>query len=483
MNKVIKIIVLLVVTLQSSATAVAQHGSITDSLLYYLKAINGDKKNDSLYYNNAVNLLLHNKKEVLLENAPVNDALDHLKTVLGEKKYYNLIISFFTSHLAFDSIPKDAIIKYGKEFFNKNYGKTSRYGSSSLIYILRETRRPYRDGSRIYEGIEYFTSLKNDFLARNDSDAVSVAYNVLGGFYFRLGLYEKAEYNMLSSLEFLNDRQPSGNFQPADMLLGKAGKINRYMVLGSYSITREKPKEAEAYLTEAITNYLALDSPMLMGDVPFLFLQKARSKTLLQRDSSNYFYNQAFRYLQMYKSPPTEYAHYYMERSNDFLAGNQLDSAEYYIRKSKQIKDSLHLPVVSYDGELTPYYYYAAIKLKQHNPQEAIPLLLAEANQLRQGNTRLLLIRDLKLLAEAYTAAGMDSKGLKAMQELLAIKEELQKEEDNAKSISFYIEKKMQDNDIKIAVLNAQNNSNTKAKYYLYGITALLGLFAITLAF
>ena len=101
----------------------------------------------------------------------------------------------------------------------------------------------------------YFNGLKNDFLARNDSDAVSIAYNVLGGFYNRLGLHEKSEYNMLKSLEFLNNRQPSAEYQPAETLLGKIGKVNRYSVLGSYSIDNGKPKEAEIYLSEAIKIY------------------------------------------------------------------------------------------------------------------------------------------------------------------------------------------------------------------------------------
>jgi len=483
MNRFRTTIASLVVLLQFSSIAVAQPGNKTDSLLYYLKAIKGNNKNDSLYYNKAVSLFFLNRKTVWLENASVNEALGHLKAILEGRKYYDLITSFFTSHLEFDSIPGDAIINYGKAFVKENYGKISRYGSYALLRVLREMRIPFRDGSRIYEGIEYFNGLKNDFLARNDSDAISIAYNVLTGFYYRLGLDEKTEYNMLRSIEFLSDKQLSAGYNETEMLLGKSGKVNRYSVFGSYLIGWGKPKEAEMYLSEAIRNYLALDSPMLQLDAPFLFLQKARCKTLLKSDSSGYFYDQAFNYLVLYKGLTSEYAHYYMERSNDFLASQRLDSAEYYIRESKQIKDSLHLPVVSFSGELTPSYYYAVIKLKQNNPQGAIQLLREEINELKHVNTIMALIRDLKLLAAAYSATGRDSEGLKTMQELLDVKEKLEEEEANTKSISFDIEKKMQDNDIKIAVLNSQNKSNKKAKYYLYGITALLGLFAVTLGF
>ena len=467
--------------LQFSAIAKAQQDNIADSLLYYLNGIKGDKKNDSIFYNHAINILYKNKKKILLQNSSINEAIDHLKTILDDKDYYDLIMNFYLSHFELDSIPNDALINYGNKVVKKNYGKSSRYGEYAILSLLRETRIPYRNGSRIYEGIEYFNGLKNDFLARNDSDAISIAYNVLSGFYNRLGLHEKAEYNMLKSLEFLNDSQFSGEYQIVAILLGKAGKVNRYSVLGSYLIDEEKPKEAEIYLSEAIKIYLALDSPMLVRDAPYLFLQKARSKTLLHSDSSSYFYGVALHYLSLYKALPVEYAHYYMEKGKDFLSHQALDSADFYIRKSKLIKDSLHLPVVSYLGELIPHYYLAAIKIKQNKTREAIQYLLTEMKELKQTNTRLQLIRELKLLAEAYSAAGLDREGFKTMQELLLLNEKLHGEEVNAKSISFDIEKKMQENDINIAVLNGQNKSNIKIKYYLYGIAGLLGLFAITL--
>ena len=474
MNSIKKTLISVIALLQFSVIAEAQQENITDSLLYYFNGIKGNKKNDSLYYDHAINILYKNKKNILLESSSINKALDHLKTILDDNRYYDLILSFYMSHFELDSIPNDALINYGNRVFKKDYGKTSRYGAYKLLNLLREMRIPYRNSSRIFEGIKYYNDLKNDFLAKRDSDAVSIAYHVLSGFYNRLALHESAEYNMLKSIEFLNDSQFLIDY-------GRAGKVNRYSVLSSYLISRGKPNEAEKYLSEAIKNYLALDSPMLFLDGPYLFLQKARNTTLLHSDSSSYFYNQALQYLKLYKAKPPEYAHFYMERGNDFLSDQRMDSAEFYIRKSKEIKDSLHLSIVSYLGELIPDYYYATIKLHQNKAREAIQLLLTEVKELRRVNTRLQLTRDLKLLADAYSAAGMTTEALKTMQELLALKEKLQEEEANAKILSFDIEKKIQENDIKIAVLNGQNKSNLKTKYYLYGIAALLGLFAITL--
>ena len=95
MNKFKKAIVSLIFILQFSAIAIAQPGNVSDSLLYYLKAIKGDKKNDSLYLKNATDILFRNNKEILLENTLINKELDRIKTKVDEKKYYNLILFFF----------------------------------------------------------------------------------------------------------------------------------------------------------------------------------------------------------------------------------------------------------------------------------------------------------------------------------------------------------------------------------------------------
>ena len=63
MNNIKKIIITLIAMLQFSAIAKAQQDNIADSLLYYLNGIKGDKKNDSIFYNHAINILYKNKKK------------------------------------------------------------------------------------------------------------------------------------------------------------------------------------------------------------------------------------------------------------------------------------------------------------------------------------------------------------------------------------------------------------------------------------
>ncbi|MGN6196126.1 MAG: sensor histidine kinase, partial [Ginsengibacter sp.] len=132
-------------------------------------------------------------------------------------------------------------------------------------------------------------------------------------------------------------------------------------------------------------------------------------------------------------------------------------------------------------GELIPNYYIATLALQQNKPQEAIQLLQPEIQALREVTANISLINELELLAKAYAAAGMYKEGFATQTDLLEIKEKMAREADNAKSLNFAIEKKMQENENNIALLKTQDEAAKKTKYYLYGILGLLGLFSVTL--
>ncbi|MEO7983350.1 MAG: ATP-binding protein, partial [Bacteroidota bacterium] len=482
MNSIKRAMALLSMVFLINGTCPAQSGNIADSVLFHLKEIKSN--NDTAHIIAATNWMFQNRNDILLENRLINEQMDRLKAVINEKEYANLVINFFDSHLYIDNKNgKPAIIQFGRDFIEKHKNYHSEYEYYTFLVIMRELRIPYRDGDRIYEGVEYFNSLAKTFLAKRDSGAVSIAYNVLTGFYFRLGLIEKAEYYQLKSLEYLDERQGQAKNAPPIVLLGKMGKVNRNSVMGSYFIDYDKPGKAEKYLNEAARQYFGLDSPMLMLDGPYMFLQIARCKTLLKSDSSDFFYDQAFHYLHLYNATILEFAHYYQERGVDFISRNKTDSAEFYIRKSQSMKDSFQLGISSYFGELIPGYYLATLKLKENNPRAAVGLLSTEIKELKPFNVRAVVIKELKLLAEAYTAIGMNKEAAETLQEVLALQEKIRSEEADARSISFDIEKKMERDDIKIAVMESQEKNSKKTRLYMYGISALLGLFALSLGF
>ena len=455
-----------------------QQSNYAGSILNQLTFIKGEDSKYNIYYDSAIALMEKNKKEVLLENKPIIRELDQLQAVLDESKYCTLFAAFYDSHFNLDSMPNEALIKFGMDYIEKNKAGYFAHCKNAFLHILRQTRIPYRNSSHLYEGIEYYINLGNYFVNKNDRDGAATVYSVLGGFYNRIGLSEKAEYSLLKSLSFLNDNTVTDTIFG---LLGTSGKTNRYMILGSNMVDDNRPEKAEKYLRLAINQFNKLNSPLQFVDAPYLFLQMAKVKTLMKSDSSQYYYDKVFELLSTYKVGPREYAWYYMEKGKDFLSKNQNDSAAYYITRAKSFKDDQHLGITSPWGELTPNYYAADLALRQSNPPLAIQLLRTEIQELRPITAKVSIINELQLLAKAYAAAGMYKEGFSTQQELFEIKDRLAQETENAKSLSFDIEKKMQENENNIALLKAQDEGNKKIRYYLFGITALLALFAITL--
>jgi signal transduction histidine kinase len=306
---------------------------------------------------------------------------------------------------------------------------------------------------------------------------------VISDSYSRLGLIEKAKYYQLKSISYLNNKQ-NNNSAVSSMgaLFGLSGKINRYAVLGSYYITEKKPAIAEGFLKEAIALYSQLDSPMLMLDAPYLFLQMARCKTLEKNTNSASFYDTALKYMDLYQELPEGYAHYYQEKAADFFSKNLLDSSLNNINKAVKLKDSFKLGILSWYGELLTSFSKASILIKKGNARSAITLLQGEIKEIKILNNNSLLIDELSLLAKAYSANGNIKEAYRTLTEAFLLKEQLVSEQNDARSLNFEIEKKMQENEITIGILDAQNKAIQKTRYYLISIVSLLALFVLGLA-
>jgi signal transduction histidine kinase len=460
------------------AAATAQQDRYADSIMKQLNMIISTGGKDTLNYRQAIDIIDRNKKEVLIDDTSIIARLDQLKKILGEEKYYNLYLAFYHNQCTLDSVPNDALIKFGKAFIEKNKTGYSPECKKLLLSVIRETRVPYRNSRHVYEGIEYYINLSNYFVEKKDSDAAAISYSALAGIYNQIGLFAKTEYYLLKYQSFLNDNPANDTLY---QLLGTSGKSNSYLNLGTIFLDENKPESAEKYTRLSIDEFKKLRSPLLYADAPTVFLQMGSIKTQLKSDSSSYYYNKAFELLHLYHAVPLQYAWYYIEKGKDFLSKNEDDSATYYFTKARFLKNQQHLGIASVFGELIPNYYIATLALQQNKPQEAIQLLQPEIQALREVTANISLINELELLAKAYAAAGMYKEGFATQTDLLEIKEKMAREADNAKSLNFAIEKKMQDNENNIALLKMQDEAAKKTKYYLYGILGLLGLFSVTL--
>ena len=380
-----------------------------------------------------------------------------------------------------ESVPNEDVINYGQKYFEKNFNKATDYEHYSLLSLLRELRIPFRNSNKIKEGIEYYNKLENNVTIKKDSAALSIVYQVLSGFYSRLSLIENAEYYMLKSADYLTEKQNFKIDNPLLGLLGKQGKINRFSVLGSFFLDLEEPKSAEKYLLKAINEFNDLKDKKTYYESSYLFLQMAKCKSQLRSDSAAYYFTKTKSILK--NENTLEFANYFMELGNDFLLRGKLDSALYFEQKCIDLMDSKKLTIPSFYGNLTPNYYYSKIKLLQNNPEQVIIALTREIKALKQFNLITLLLKELKLLSEAYLILGKNKEAAEVFKEILTIKEQIDMEQKANKLISFEVEKKMQEDVVRMALLNEQQKSTKQTNYLLFGISVLLGLFAITFGF
>ena len=458
----------------------AQTASTGDSLLYYLGNISNADDTSRII---GAFIWLKKSPESELGNEKVLAAIERLESRVDEIDYYDLVTSYFTRLISFNTASANAIsIALSERWLQKHEMPVTNYGRYTYLSVFRDLRIPYRNSGNLAKAIEYFSAAEKKFQSANDSMGISIVTNVLSGIYYRTGMLERCKYYQLKSISYLNDKQEDYALHQSALLYGVSGKVNRYSVLGSFYIANNQPAIAVGYLNEALRYFQLLKEPMYMTDVPFLFLQMARCKTMEKSDSSSYYYDRALKYMQDYSSNGFEYAAYYQERGLDFFYKNHLDSAKHYILKSRQLRDSLNIPVSGVFGELTPAYNMALILLKQNKAAEAAAILQPEIAAIRQQNNKNLLLMELTLAADAWFHAGKSDKAYQVLLEALSVKEEITSSENSARTLSFEVEKKIQESEKTILSLDAQNKNNRKVKLYLIGMVSLLGLLAIGLS-
>ncbi len=474
-----------------SFSALAQEREkVSELLLDQLNQIMADNQQATSHYQLAVEILQSNRQEVLMENKAISEEFERIKSILSDKEYYELIKVFFLSHFSLERVPNEDLIRFTKDFIEANKTKYSYECKKTLIEVIREGRLPYRNLGLINEGITYYTALANFFEKGGDPEVLSVVYSVLPGFYTRMGLADKAEYYVLKSLSYLDDNSANDTL---NVLLGTSGKANRYSQLGIITSENNDNSQALDYLKLSLIEYEKLKAPMLYTDGLLLYVLIGRASVALEKDSSLYYFDKAAEILGQYENKDNDefkllskielneyYAWYYLERGKYFI-DIQNDSAAYYFEKAKRLKEEKNLQTTGPIGELIPNYYAAKVAYTQNEPLAAVELLLPEIQELRSISNRKSLLIELELLAQAFAAAGKYKEGFDVQSEVLQLMKLIKQESDATKTLSFEIEKQIQENENDIAVLKAKEEINEKVKYYLYGITALLGLFAITL--
>lgn len=476
---------ILVLCVLTSLSVSGQSVSAQDSTIHYLSRMKGTAQPDSIIVKN-IRGLLRELPPSMLADPKFLENMNRLKGILKPDQYYALSHMFLETmcHKS-EAGEYDYPIEYGLRDIEalKHYSSLPQY--YLLLKTMRDIRVPFRNSPRIYEGIETFSRFSSYFNQQKDSAAVSIADNVIASCYNVLGLQERAVYFQLKSIDYLDHSNPEsdtsylGYGYPPN--IGFSGILNRQSVLAAYYIEDQKPEKALDQLHALFGVKMSTEHSFEDSEFAYAYLQAARAHVLLATDSADFYFDKIIRTHNKKQINDNFLAHYYQEKSYSFYTAGKLDSAENYILKAIKLIEGNQLLLTSTAGVLTPAYYLALVRVRQGRHKEAIAVLKPEIEQLRNLNQKKQTLREIKSLAHAYTLDHDFQNATKTWEDYDALLSDMITSERKSRTISFEIEKRLDENEKEVQQLASENKYNRKRQYYLLGILGLLILLAFGL--
>lgn len=471
-----KIFLLFTIVLLASHDGIAQK-PLSDSLIYFLQKIKGNEKSDSIWI----------RKAFYDSNFPKDSAgilqreklIDKLKPLLKEEFYIAFKIKI-ADELTLVSANYTSIDKF-KAIIEKYKDHKNAYQYYLLQIALSGARFSFRNSDRIYEGIPYYLNLADYFTDRKDSQAISLCYYTLSGFYSVLGLNDKCIYYRQKSLSYLKEENSSFDY-PLNFgtsIVGNIGILNRNAIMASSYTDNDEPQKAIPLLNKCIELYEKHKKNLSISDGPFFFLEKAKAYMTINMDSVPTYLNLAKTIIS--DSDMVFACSYYQLSGEYYYEKEMLDSAMMYIRKCDSTKKVYALNTNTFGGVIIPEYYYALISIKKKLYPEAILNLQKGIALLKAGNLRKESLLLLKTLAETFEAKYDFKNAMLTWKSYQILQDELQNDISKSRNISFEIEQQMADKANALHELEDENAKNQKSKYYLIGISLVLMLIALGL--
>ena len=346
--------------------------------------------------------------------------------------------------------------------------------------ILSNLRVPYRNSSRISEGLVYYNKWLLKFKQNNDSAGIAVCNYVLGGFYRTIGLNEKAIYHFKKSLAYLD----SSKFTVPQLFNltqygGRDRWVNNIGVLGeTYTYIDDlanaikytrlslqmRTKDFEKYnrVGVAAPNYSA-------KNLAYVFYLSN------QLDSAKYFVNIAYETAKQI-GDISSLAIIFQNWSLLELKEKNYGKADSLLVKASEIVKTRNLPIASPFGTNNPDYYRALIRIEQKNFAQAAAFLISDIETVK--NTRNELIRDYKLLAEVYDKIGNAQLSKESYKKYIQLQDSLLANQRQFASVSFEVEQEMNEKELSINQLKNDNKIASITQNFIIGIAALLLILA-----
>jgi class 3 adenylate cyclase len=419
-----------------------QQFSQADSVIYFLKQVDGLQSRDSTLLEKAAEAIF----QIPPDSIPVDkiDAeLNKLLPVIGSRNRLALKTAVFWVLSYSKDI--DGAVDYSKNLISELKIYSGDFERNLLDITVGQSRFQYRNTGRINEGVQYYQRLANELEQSGDSIATSRCYWALAGFYRTLGLLDKAVYCELKSMNFLNrEKIARGIYFPFQLSDNRAllSIINRKSVLGAILLDYDEPQKALPFLYEAKSMYESIKDSLEDTDETFIYLQIIRAKLMTGGDSIDHYFALTKNMLDSINEP-NYWSNYYQIRGYYSYIQDRLDSAEYFLRKSEAIKDSFGLMINSYCGNIIPGYYLAMIKVKQHRYDDAINLLKNESNELLKVNLRKEALKELLLLSEAFKMKGDFENSSAILDQYISLQNQIIGDENRSRSMSFETEQQI----------------------------------------
>ena len=451
----------------------AQALSRADSIIWYLRQVNGLQSRDSVLLEKAVAAI----KNTPADSLPVDKIDSELKRLLPFIQKQNcLAVKCVVNYLLSVSKNLDLAIRYSRKLIPELSNYSSEFEKNLLIWTIEYSRLPYRNNSsRRNEGIAYYQHLANDFEQDGDSAAASTCYWCLSGIYRPSGLMDKAIYCILKSTALHNRYHKISSksflFSGYDRT-GMTGYVNRLLNLSSSYLDNEDPVNA-LHVLYTVMNIN--DTGKLVYESGYLYQNLAVAKLETGGDSADYYLSLSKKESD-FKKDPTNVSVYYQNYGYYCYLQNRMDSAEYYVRLSADIKKANKLMNNTYGGLLLPGYYLALIKTRQHKYGEAARLLKEEIQELLQANMRKVALKEMMLLSDAYEKNGDLKKSKATLDQYIKLQNEIIDDETRTRSITFETEQQINSLNIE---KQKQEKEITRQKFIRNLITGGLGLMII----
>ncbi len=346
--------------------------------------------------------------------------------------------------------------------------------------ILLNLRVPFRNSSRISEGLIYYNKWLLQFKQNNDSAGIALCNYVLAGFYRTIGLNEKAIYHFKKSIAYLDSNKiAQPQFFSGTPYSGRDRWVNNIGVLGeTYTYTGDLVNALKYTRLSFEMRTRDFDKLNKIGVAPPYYSAKNLAHVFYlsnQIDSAKYFVNIAYEGAKS-NGDISSMAIIFQNWALLDIKEKNYRKADSLLVKATEIVKARNLSVISPNGTNDPDYYRALVRIAQNQYAEAANFLLSDIEIVK--NSRNELIRDYKLLAEVYSKMGKAQLSNQSYQNYIQLQDSLLANQREFASISFELEQQMSEKELSINQLTNDNKIASLTRNFSFGIIILVLLLA-----